>query len=181
LARLRIAVFRAFPYLYEGTEDYEKAYLQTYVQSPRSVLVLALDGQRVVGASTAIPLEDETTEVQAPFIALGYDVKRVFYLGESVLEPSYRGQGIGVRFFEAREAHAQKLGGFDWSAFCAVVRPEDHPLRGNYTPLDAFWTHRGYTCHPELHTTFTWQDRDEATETAKPMRFWLKPLKAPAP
>lgn len=34
LARLRIEVFRAFPYLYEGSEDYEVSYLATYAQSP---------------------------------------------------------------------------------------------------------------------------------------------------
>ena len=37
------------------------------------------------------------------------------------------------------------LGGFTHCAFCAVVRPPDHPLRpAGYVPLDAFWTARGY-------------------------------------
>ena len=44
LARLRTTVFRAFPYLYEGSEDYEASYLATYAQSPESLFVLALDG-----------------------------------------------------------------------------------------------------------------------------------------
>ena len=30
LARLRIEIFRDFPYLYEGDLDYEAQYLQTY-------------------------------------------------------------------------------------------------------------------------------------------------------
>ena len=38
LARLRIEVFREFPYLYDGAEDYERKYLQTYINSPRSLM-----------------------------------------------------------------------------------------------------------------------------------------------
>ena len=34
LARLRIAVFRAYPYLYEGDPDYERRYIQAYADSP---------------------------------------------------------------------------------------------------------------------------------------------------
>ncbi|MGE3294718.1 MAG: GNAT family N-acetyltransferase, partial [Geminicoccaceae bacterium] len=39
LARLRIAVFRAFPYLYEGSLEYEERYLQTYHEAADSVIV----------------------------------------------------------------------------------------------------------------------------------------------
>ena len=59
LARLRIAVFREYPYLYDGDMAYEKYYIQQYVQSPGSVIVLAMDGDTIVGASTALPLADE--------------------------------------------------------------------------------------------------------------------------
>ena len=42
LAQLRIEIFREFPYLYQGDEDYERHYLQTYIQSPRSICTLGL-------------------------------------------------------------------------------------------------------------------------------------------
>ena len=73
LARLRITVFRDFPYLYDGTAEYEEKYLQTYIRSPDSIIVLALDGDKVVGASTGLPMEDETEEFQRPFAENGYD------------------------------------------------------------------------------------------------------------
>lgn len=177
LAKLRIAVFREFPYLYEGSLDYEQKYLRTYADSPDSVIVIAFDGERVVGASTALPLAHEPTFVQAPFVAQGRDPAQYFYLGESVLLPEYRGQGAGVRFFEEREAHAEELGRFAWATFCAVERPANHPRRPkDYMPLDAFWRRRGYTKHPELVTEFTWQDLDESAPSPKPMVFWLKAL-----
>jgi GNAT superfamily N-acetyltransferase len=175
LARLRIEVFRDFPYLYDGDYEYEKKYLQTYIDCPDSVIVLAFDGDAIIGASTAIPLKYETDEVKQPFIDNGYDPEEVFYCGESVLNKAYRGLGIGVRFFEQREAHAADLGGFKHITFCCVERPLDHPRRpADYVPLDIFWNKRGYVKHQELKTTYTWKDLDESVATAKPMTFWLR-------
>ncbi len=177
LARLRIEVFRDFPYLYDGTLEYEQKYLQTYIDHPDSVIVLAFDDadHSIVGASTAIPMRDETPELQKPFLDNGYDIDKVFYCSESVLNKNYRGLGLGVRFFEEREAHAAELGGFRHITFCCVERPVDHPRRpADYTPLDKFWNKRGYFKHPELNTSYVWKDLDDTEETAKPMTFWLK-------
>ncbi|HXH03729.1 MAG TPA: GNAT family N-acetyltransferase [Candidatus Competibacteraceae bacterium] len=177
LARLRIAVFREFPYLYDGSVAYEERYLQTYARSTRGVMVTVFDGEEIVGASSGLPLADETPEVQRPFLANGFKLEEVFYFGESVLLRPYRGCGLGVRFFQEREAHARALGGFRWTSFCAVQRPVDHPRRpADYVPLDAFWEKRGYRKHPELNTEFVWQDLDESEPSPKPMTFWLKPL-----
>ena len=62
LARLRIQVFRDWPYLYEGDEAYERRYLETYIRSERATVILALDGDRAIGASTALPLADEAND-----------------------------------------------------------------------------------------------------------------------
>ncbi len=178
LARLRIEVFRDFPYLYDGDYEYEKKYLQTYLDCPESVIVIAFDddeNEKVVGASTAIPMRYETIEIQQSFIDNGYNLDEVFYCSESVLNKNYRGLGIGVKFFEQREAHAEELGGFKHITFCCVERPENHPRRPtDHVPLDKFWNKRGYVKHPELHTSYVWKDLDDSEETAKPMTFWLK-------
>jgi GNAT superfamily N-acetyltransferase len=177
LARLRITVFREWPYLYDGDMAYEAHYLETYSRSPESLFVLALDGDLVVGASTGVPMAHETDAFKGPFLAQGYDPERIFYFGESVLLPRYRGQGIGVRFFDEREGYARALGRFSHAAFCAVERPADHPLRpADYLPLDAFWGRRGYRKQPQLATTFNWKDLDQPESTAKPMTFWIKAL-----
>lgn len=132
-----------------------------------------------MGASTGLPLADESEAFQRPFIAGGWDPARLFYCAESVLLPAWRGRGLGVRFFAEREAHARRLGHIDWCTFCAVQRAVDHPRRPEgYQPLDEFWTRRGYRHHPELHTEYRWCDLDETEESAKPMSFWLKELVA---
>jgi len=180
LAQLRIRVFRDFPYLYDGDLDYERRYLETYIRSPRSVIVLVFDGTDIVGASTGLPLADETPNVIAPFVEQGYDPAEIFYFGESVLLPQYRGRGLGVRFFEERETHARRLGDFRWTAFCAVERPPDHPRRPpEHVPLDGFWENRGYHRVPSLKAVFSWRDLDDDAETAKPMTFWMKRLEIP--
>lgn len=177
LATLRITVFRSFPYLYEGTLDYELDYLKTYAASPRALLFAVFDGDRMVGATTALPLADETEEVQAPFVAAGYRLEDVFYFGESILLPGYRGRGIGHRFFDEREKHARSFGTFRYTSFCAVQRPENHPARpADYQPLDDFWKKRGYTSMPALTTLFSWPDLGETESTPKTMLFWLKEL-----
>ena len=180
LARLRIRVFREFPYLYDGTEDYERNYLDTYIAAGDAMAVLVFDGNDVVGASTGIPLANESGEFQQPFIDQGIDPERVFYCGESVLLPAYRGHGIYKHFFTAREACALR-GGFELIAFCGVVRAPDHPLcPPDYAPLDPVWRHFGYTPHPELVARFAWKDINCDTETSHPMMFWLKQLHGPA-
>ena len=177
LARLRIRVFREFPYLYDGSLSYEIDYLSTYVRSADSLCVLVRDGDQVVGASTALPLSDEDEAFQRPFVEAGWNLERLFYFAESVVLPAWRGRGLGVRFFAEREAHARSLARFDWCAFCAVQRPSNHPRRPvDYQPLDDFWHRRGYRHHRDLYTEYHWRDLDEAEASAKPMSFWLKEL-----
>jgi hypothetical protein len=178
LARLRIAVFRDFPYLYDGTVEYEENYLKTYMNSADSIVILALDGDKVIGASTGLPMADETPEFQKPFLENGYDPAKIFYCGESVLLKEYRGRGVYKRFFTGREGQARKLGRFDWCAFCGVQRPADHPLRpADYAPLDAIWNKFGYVKHPELSAEYRWKDIDQSEETAHEMMFWMKSLR----
>ncbi len=175
LGALRISVFHDYPYLYEGTLEYERDYLRTYVKAPDSLVVLVADSaEQVVGATTCIPLRNEGPEFQEPFLKHGFVVNEVCYFGESILLPQLRGRGIGKEFFARREAHAQKLG-VKWTGFCAVDRPVDHPLRpAGYRPLDDFWKMQGYTKHPEMQATFVWKEIGEEAESPKTLTFWLK-------
>lgn len=176
VARLRIEVFRAFPYLYDGDLAYERDYLDHYRTSAGAALVGAFDGATLIGAATGTPLADHAGDFAAAFSATGLELETVFYCAESVLLPGYRGQGIGHRFFDLREAHARGLG-FAHSAFCAVQRPPDHPLRpAGYAPLDPFWRKRGYAPLPGAVAHFAWKDLDQPGETEKPLQIWMRAL-----
>lgn len=176
VAQLRLTVFRAWPYLYDGDLAYERSYLQRYRDSPDAVVVGAFDGDRLVGAATGAPLLDHAEDFAEAFADSGEDLSRIFYCAESVLLPEYRGQGIGHRFFDLREDHARETGHLK-SAFCGVIRPEDHPARpAQYLPLDGFWRRRGYHPLAGVIARFSWKDTGDSAETHKPLQFWIRRL-----
>ena len=176
LARLRIEVFAAYPYLYDGDAAYEAEYLREFVAAPDAVLVAAFDGTRIVGAATGSPLDASKQEFRVPFEKRGIDTATLFYFGESVLLPSYRGHGIGHAFFDHREAHARTCGATA-AHFAAVIRPDQHPGKPpGYVPLVGFWSKRGYVPLPGFVTQLAWKEHGEDGESLKSMQYWLRTL-----
>jgi GNAT superfamily N-acetyltransferase len=182
LARLRITVFREYPYLYEGDAAYEASYLARYCRDGGAV-VLVRDGATVVGAATCLPLAAENDAIRGPFEDHGLDPEGFFYFGESVLLPAYRGRGIGHRLFDAREAHAATWPGIAHACFCAVVRADDDPRRPEgHRALDGFWRRRGYVPYPGLVCHMAWREIGDAAESRHDLSFWIRPLSdAPLP
>jgi GNAT superfamily N-acetyltransferase len=174
LGGLRISVFRDWPYLYEGSLEYEREYLRTYVSCERSLVVLVMAGDQAVGATTCMPMAEEGPEFQEAFLRDGYDLGRICYLGESILLPEYRGKGLGRVFFEKRHAHAAKLGS-SMTTFCAVDRAVDDPRRpAQHRPLDEMWMQQGYVKQPQLQAQLEWQEVGEAQPSSKSLTFWTK-------
>lgn len=177
LAAVRTRVFSDFPYLYAGDLNYERNYLNTYFSSEHSFIVIVLDGDQVVGASTAIWLPEADGAFQKPFLEKGIHPREVCYYGESVLIGDYRGFGVGKAFMQRREEFARSLPGVKIAAFCAVQRPKDHPRRPlDYRPLDEFWKATGFEPQPDMIAHYAWKDHDDAQETDKPLMFWIKRL-----
>jgi GNAT superfamily N-acetyltransferase len=176
VARLRIAVFRDWPYLYDGTLQHEREYMATYRNSKSAIVVGAFDGTALVGAATGTSMEDHAGEFSAPFASQNIPLNQIFYCAESVLLPSHRGQGLGHGFFDIREAHARALGR-RYVAFCSVIRPDDHPLR----PADArsnhaFWRGRGYAPLAGVIAEFDWLDVGQTVPSRKSLQFWMRSL-----
>ena len=176
LAELRITVFKEYPYLYEGNFDYERGYLKTYTACDEAILVLVQEDSHIVGASTAIPLEFETQECQKSFKDNHFQLRDVFYFGESVLLPSYRNKGVYKHFFQARERAAIDYG-CKMVAFCGVERDANDVRRPpNFVPLDKVWRHFGYKKHPTLCAYYEWLEINQEQSTTKTMKFWTKNL-----
>ncbi len=176
LAQLRIEVFEEFPYLYNGDMENERDYLSTYLKTPSCRVILAKDSENVIGASTCIRMDDEVKEIRMPFEEKGFNLDRVVYFGESIIKSQYRGHKIGHYFFKERERQAIEIcTNLQWTTFCAVERPEDHPLRPkNYRPLHQFWSRMGYEKSNDMTAFLEWKDVGEDQKTAKPLKFWLK-------
>ena len=77
LATLRINVFRAYPYLYDGSLAYEQRYLEKFKSTAGSVIVAAFDGDHIVGCATASPLLGHADDFAGPFKATIYSKKHI--------------------------------------------------------------------------------------------------------
>lgn len=176
IANLRIIVFREFPYIYDGSIKYEVQYLGRYLRSENAVFFGAFNADdKLVGVSTCLPLAEEMIDIQTPFLLHKIPIQKVFYFGESLLLQKYRGQGLGKSFFDLREKYALSFPEVEITTFCAVERPDHHPLRPQgYRSLKEFWNARGYNKNKDLTCELEWLDIDQAQDTFKKLTFWTK-------
>lgn len=172
LGRFRIAIFREYPYLYEGDLEYERRYLSRYSRSADSILASVEDDDGIVGACTAIPLKDEDPEFQQPFRPEPLD--NFFYIGEILLRPEARGQGLGSALL-SNVIQLIEAGGARTIVLCAVDRGAHHPLRpAQYVPPDALWRKFGFVKDDNRIVRYHWKDLGDTVETEKPMTVWRR-------
>lgn len=176
IARLRITIFKEFPYLYKGSEDSETTYLQAYAEAPHACVFVVRDGETIIGAVTGVPLSGEPATFTAPLTGSPFSLDTIYYLGEVLFLPDYRGQGLGTRLLKEFEDHVCALGRYRHLACATVVRPENHPLRpSDYRPIDGLLIRAGLIKYPELRVTFPWPGLD-GNVTENTMVFWMKEL-----
>lgn len=174
IAKLRIEMFKEFPYLYEGTYEYEKEYLETYFKSKNSVILLVFDADDLVGFSNAIPLVEEMKEIQEPFLRMGIDIGAHLYVGEVMIQPPYRGRGLLRKFFEYHDASAVKQN-CSKIVLMTVNRSDDHPCRPkNYNSPDPIWEHFGYHRLPEMDISMVWKQVDTHKDEVNRLALWQK-------
>ncbi|WP_222565035.1 GNAT family N-acetyltransferase [Novilysobacter antarcticus] len=146
IARLRAVVLQAWPDLHDGDASAERARLEPCARAWRSIAVLVMDGDQIVGAALGLPLEDDHGAIRQAFDLAGRDAATAFVLAGSVLLPAYRGRQLGHRFFSERENHARSLGGFETTVFASTERDDIDPRRPPFgRSNEAFWRRRGYT------------------------------------
>ena len=174
LARLRISIFREYPYLYDGNDTYEAKYLSKFSEVEDTYVVLIFDNDKVIGAFTGIPIrfEDETIVKHIP----QDKVNDTYYLSEILLDKNYRGKGIGAQLLHQLEDKIISLKKYKRFYFASVIRPEDHPEKPKeYRSLDTMWLSNGY--QPTSFTcTLSWKEISEEVETEKTLALWEKEI-----
>jgi GNAT superfamily N-acetyltransferase len=181
VARFRLKLFREFPYLYEGTEEYEKNYLQIFVENPHALLILFKINDQIVGIATGLPLHMEGEifkEAIENFKKAHFNPEQCYYIGEVLVLPEFRGRFFSFKFIKEIE-NKIKDWGYKYICFMTVVRDKHDPRQpGNYRDLLPLWQRLRYqqtdiTLNPVYPTI---QPDGKVLEVANPMIFWIKKL-----
>ena len=180
LARLHVECLSGWPHFAVKTIDYTAKYRASLTASAETnLVVLARDGDAVVGATAGMKLPKDLTEVVAALDARGMSADRAYWITQMTILGTYRGTGVSNTLSYMREDHARGLGVYDHIVFSALVRPADHPLRpSDYVPYDGMWNKRGYR-HLEgadMRTRFVDSLDRPSKPTDKVLQLWVKDL-----
>ena len=150
VATLRLLVFREYPYLYDGDRRTELDYPNGYSSNENSILVIAKDGEKIVGAISGKPLLETEEAFLVPFAQQRLPVQGIFYLGEIMLLKEYRGQGVGSQLYRRFEDVVKQKEKYQKMAILEIVREDQDPRKPkSYIPGHEFWRKLGYIEHPD--------------------------------
>jgi GNAT superfamily N-acetyltransferase len=177
-AALRLSTFREYPYLYEGDIENERNYLKLYSGSQNSLLLLAKDGGKVIGAISGIPLKETSKVYWGVFSENSISLDDIYYLGELILLKEYRSGGIGTRLYDHFEKLIREKKIYTTIAFAELAESGDDPQKPeDYISLEEFWGKRGFVKHPELAASFSWKQTGKDQKTRHALVFSTKMLK----
>ncbi len=171
-ARLRINVFREYPYFYEGSLEYEKAYLGEYFLCNDFYALAFFDGERICGMGTLIPLESSFAEIKELFAKLKLDAKDYLYFGEVILEAPYRGKKLLPIFMAEAFKVARKLG-LSKIAYMSIVSSKSDKLRpANYRDSNAIMQKHGTRLIENSEMTFSYKSALSGQDEAHTMQCY---------
>lgn len=169
LGMLRIRVFREYPYLYDGSLEYEQKYLQYYAANPDGMVILLRDtDNQVVGAATGQPAKGNWADNSLK--VFGDDA---YYWGELILDRPYRKRGIGNDLYKQMLAKIHELGYTKIGIYMIVTRPDD-PLRpSDYLEISDFAHNHGYRKIPGATEEWSWKHIGDTEETPHTLQAWI--------
>lgn len=182
VARLRVELFRDYPYLYNGNLEYEKNYLKGLAGNEKSFVAAAYHGGEVVGAATALPLLSDAEildGVRERFVRAGIEPAACYYYSEILVRPAHRRRGISSEFYRRRKEMALDIG-FSVACFAAL----DTGDSGMTAPPDYFdpsgmWRRMGFSRHRDIHVDYHWptlQPDGSTADMAHRLYFWTRRL-----
>ena len=172
LGGFRIQIFREYPYLYDGSIEYERTYLSRYSMAPESLCLILEDALGIVGACTGIPLAREDSEFQNAFV--GENKEEVYYIGEVMLRADSRGKKLGSSLMSTA-LDLIDSNKFKKISLCTVDRGLNHPREPlSYSPPDYLWKKYGFEKSGNLMAYLDWKDVGQDVETRKPLNIWFR-------
>lgn len=176
LAALDMAIFKEWPYLYEGTLEGEAQYLENYFKSEKSLFLLLMRGDAIVGSASFIPLEEEIDEIQSPFKVAGLPCNDYLYVGVVMILKEYRRPGLIRALYEHALEYAKSIGKRA-GALAMIERPADDSRRpADDRPLDGMCQAFGFEKQDGLEVHVEWTDITTHMPAPVVMKIWTKKL-----
>jgi ribosomal protein S18 acetylase RimI-like enzyme len=176
----RIALFRAYPYLYDGNRNEEESYFGWFSKLTHTAIAVAYQRDVPIGfvSGTSFVQFGEHFEGSVDlFERFGLKPHSYFYISEVLILPEHRGNNLTKRLFDVLEEHAQKRG---FRSGCLVTESHDsHPLMPiGYKQLDYLWMRLGFA-KSSLNTKHDWLTLQVDGTTLRQdhvLDYWLKPF-----
>lgn len=175
---LSLIIYREYPYLYEGTEEEYLPHIQHYAQ-PESVACLLFDNEKTIGVAIGLPLKAMRDNYKRPLLNsdVYINIDSVFYLGEILLLPEYRGRGLGKQMYLKFEEMVRKKENFKSICLSKISELESHPrMPAQYKSLDTFWAKLGFKRLNNVHFSVVWLNVGDQEESSHKMVYWIKTL-----
>jgi ribosomal protein S18 acetylase RimI-like enzyme len=173
-------LFREYPYLFIPTPEHEAWYWHA-LSTPSTILVLAYDGETIVGALVGIATEENLGHGRTLSKHASFSEEHSFYLPWVAVDAAYQHQGIGRSLLSEceRAAHEQ---GYTQMYLATVMRSKRHPFKPHeaFDP-DNIWRRQGYI-PAQLYEVWMWPTRvgvpgNEIIASVDNMvQFWHKAL-----
>ncbi len=177
IVKVRNEVLKEYPYMRVGHVEEDTHYFRSLSQCKDSIAVLIFDGPKIIGVTTGVPLDEQLTALQKPFMEKDLKPSDYYYFGVCTLLKPYRGRGIAHHFFDLREEHVKHLKRFNKICLSNVVRQKNHQKKPkDYVSLDSFWKKRGYVERKDLMGQIAWRDVEEKAPSPKFLVFWVKEI-----
>jgi hypothetical protein len=130
LSEMRLEEFRLFPYLYVGNLEDDLAYTHIFPSTPQGRLVVAFQGNQVVGVCSGIPFESPLSFLEEwgeTFRTKNIKTNECYFCGELVVAPALRKTDLSLHLMNRfiQETETMK---FLKLIFITSIRPADHPL-----------------------------------------------------
>lgn len=181
LSRLRIDNFKEYPYLYEGSMEYEKQCMQGYMSCPHCAFAIAKVDGKIAGALTGIPLVSDSSignDAEKIFKLNNLSPSEYYYYGEIFVLKKFRNLAVAASLFAAQNSKVKGLG-YKYAVMLTVVREENHPLKPKkYRSPDQLWTRAGFS-RMDLVLNCRWptiQPDGSVKDINNFLEFWAKKL-----
>jgi len=176
ISKLRRKIFREWPYLYEGTDESDKEFVEVYANCD-AIAVFVINNGKLVGHSIGVPLVAMPEEFTDRFSSHSIPKEKIFYWAEIILLEEYRNKKIGEKIYYQMEEAIKKANKYALISGCEIYREENDERRPkSYRSNDHFLEKIGFVRNPDMIAFFTYKEIGESEATPKEMHFWEKQL-----